>query len=642
MKKLLSILIATFSVAVYAGSPIIWGPTAALNLKPGGIQLQSGQFVANDGQINYLVNPTIETGLVTPGWSLGHVILTSGVPTGTPTFGSGASGNLTLSASNSTPIEGTYSLSLASSAATTAGDFVASDPFTIQNGNLANVVYFQFKYEAISNPGNINFSGSSSNSFMPYIYNVTQGGANWIQPQGLYCQVQGTGTGTCTGSFQATVTDTQYRLVVYNANATAGAETIYYDQFLTGPQPFNSTIPAISWSGTQVSQALTANVTNAAFTTVNDSNGAWNGTQYVVPIAGTYVMAGGALTSAAGTLHGYKNGTSVGNFASSFAATASSGGSIVFTNCVSGDLLSIRSDSSLTITNGQFGIFQVGAGAVGPAGQVVASRAMVSTGASTASTSPINYDTIDFDLTGSITTGVGTWQYKAPYSGIYFVESGGYYGATTVGQLIFKNGSLAVALMQINGGAFSANGSTLLSLNAGDTLQIRPSTTATPTSLNGTTAQTNYISIGLWQGPGQNQNASQPTVAASYYLSANFAATTTTPVNFDTKLYDYCSCVTTSATAWNFKAPSAGLYSIGGFINPPASINVNLYKNGAFYATYGWNTGVFFNVGTMDLRLNSGDTIDVRPSGSVTFSGSTPSPSAGTPTSTITIKRVGN
>lgn len=276
----------------------------------------------------------------------------------------------------------------------------------------------------------------------------------------------------------------------------------------------------------------------------------------------------------------------------------------------------------------------INSGSPGP-GVIVASRAHVSTGASTTSSNPINFDTIDYDYTGSITTGAGTWNYKAPYSGLYVVHGAGYYGATSNDLSAYVNNvstgySVFTAIASTAGG----NGSIQLALTAGQTVQLRPTNTVTPAG-GATTASVNFFEVFMVAGS-SGSSIPNPVIAASAYLSANVSAGTTVPVKFDTKLYDYSNSYSTSTG--QFTAPVAGLYQIGGFINPPSSINVNVYKNGIYYITVGWNTGNFFSVGTMDIPLNANETIDIRPSTTVTFGGSTPSATAGTPTSTITFK----
>lgn len=183
---------------------------------------------------NYVQYADFETG-VTTGWSLGTVgTLTNGLPTGTPTFGSGASGNLSISVVSSGQLAGTKSLSLASSAATTSGNMLATASLPIDIADQAKVLQVKFSYSAISGSTNCNFSGTSSNSFAWALYDVTN--SSWLTSAGNFNFVQSSGVGTVLGTCQTNSNTANIRLVVYFPNATAGAATIYLDDFYVGPQ----------------------------------------------------------------------------------------------------------------------------------------------------------------------------------------------------------------------------------------------------------------------------------------------------------------------------------------------------------------------------------------------------------------------
>ena len=197
---------------------------------------------ANSGSKNYFVYNSFENNATT-GWSLGTATLTNAFPSGTPTFGSGASVNLSLASVAGAVVAGTYAMSYVSSAATTAGNFVASDAFTIDNEDQAKMLSFSFSYKAQVNTAN--WSGTSSNSFGVAIYDVTN--SAWIQPAGCYNLVQSTGIGKATGTFQTTSNSTSYRLCIFNANATTGANTVYFDSMFLGPQVSSMGAPISDW-----------------------------------------------------------------------------------------------------------------------------------------------------------------------------------------------------------------------------------------------------------------------------------------------------------------------------------------------------------------------------------------------------------
>ena len=211
--------------------------------------VSKGVIAGSSGSKNYLTtyngntgNGNFEFGNTT-GWSLGTVgTLTNGLPTGTPTFGSGSSGNLSLSATTTQAIAGTYSASYASSAATTAGNMMASSAFTIDKEDQAKVMTVKYYYSVISGASNDNFSGTSSNSFAWAAYDVTN--STWLSSAGNFCMTQNSGVGYCTGTFQTGATTASIRFVFYNTNATSGATTLVLDDFFVGPQtaPFGPTM----------------------------------------------------------------------------------------------------------------------------------------------------------------------------------------------------------------------------------------------------------------------------------------------------------------------------------------------------------------------------------------------------------------
>lgn len=183
--------------------------------------------VANSGNGNFELGTTA-------GFSLGNVTVTSGLPTGVPTFGSGSSGNLSLSIVSSGQLAATTSAQYVSSAASVAGDFVASNAFFIDAEDQAKVMTVKVYYSLNSGAANTNFSSSSSNSFGMAIWDVTN--SAWIIPAGVFGMNQNSGSGYLTGTFQTTANSTQYRLVIYNANASTGAFTLYLDDLSVSPQ----------------------------------------------------------------------------------------------------------------------------------------------------------------------------------------------------------------------------------------------------------------------------------------------------------------------------------------------------------------------------------------------------------------------
>jgi hypothetical protein len=180
----------------------------------------------------------------TASFSLAHTALSGVTPTSTATAGSflSASSGLTAAASSlsfttvssGTQIAGSYSGNLASTGASTAGDCLLSSPFFIDDEDQAKVLQIKFYYQVASGGTNLNLSGSSSNSFALWVYDVLNG--SWSQPAGVYNLVQSSGVGLCTATFQTSSNGTQYQIALVNINATGGAFSLLVDDFSVGPQ----------------------------------------------------------------------------------------------------------------------------------------------------------------------------------------------------------------------------------------------------------------------------------------------------------------------------------------------------------------------------------------------------------------------
>lgn len=173
----------------------------------------------------------------------------------------------------------------------------------------------------------------------------------------------------------------------------------------------------LTFSGTQTTQAVTANVTNIAFTATKDSASSWNGTQYIVKSAGDYLVSGSGILSALGTLAVYRGSTLYGYFSTAGSASTTSAGSLLITNATAGETISIRSTVSLTITAGNLSISKNQAPTTISATNLVYCGFYVNGGTSTTAGVDIPISGVDEDTHGMR---VGN-TFKAPYAGIYEV-----------------------------------------------------------------------------------------------------------------------------------------------------------------------------------------------------------------------------
>lgn len=275
------------------GSPTIFSGRYTKLLTNKGILNSDGSLNQNDGPINYVKYAEFEQN-VTTGWSLGTTgTLTNAIPTGTPSFGSGASGNLSIATSNVSPIRDNFSLRYVSSAATTAGNMLATEALTIDAADQAKILTFRFYYSVVSGATTANFSGTSSNSFGVAIWDVTN--SAWIGVAGNFSMTQNSGVGIASGTFQTNSNTSQIRLVIYNANATSGAITLAFDDFFVGPQtaPIGPVVTDF--------QSYTATTSGFNIGTTGTATTRWRRVGDSIHVIGRYV-AGGTGISVSGDL----------------------------------------------------------------------------------------------------------------------------------------------------------------------------------------------------------------------------------------------------------------------------------------------------------------------------------------------------
>jgi hypothetical protein len=118
------------------------------------------------------------------------------------------------------------------------------------------------------------------------------------------------------------------------------------------------------------------------------------------------------------------------------------------------------------------------------------------------------------------------------------------------------------------------------------------------------------------------------TPSVAYYANANFSSSTSTPADFNTKIYDSCtpSCVTTGAS-WKFTAPQSRKYRVHAWIDggPAAASldNLFIYKNGSQFQLLATNNAVgnYGIDGTTTIDLIKGEYVDIRNSFSATYGG---------------------
>lgn len=591
------------------------------------------------GSKNYLTDYKGNTGngdfeLGTTGWSLGHtsVDATTKFVTGTPTFGSGFAGGGVLSlglVSGGSQLAGLQSLSYTSTTTSTQGDFFSSNAFTIDLEDQSKLLSFKFSYKANTGVANVNFSGTSSNSFGIAIYDVTN--SAWIQPAGVFSLNQNSGVGIANGTFQSSSNSTSYRIVVYNANASSGLFSILFDSMFVGPQTvsygaamsdWTSFTPTGSWSNTTYTGLYKRVGDSAALQYTLTMTGAPTATNLTLNMPSGMVIDTSKLTSSF-LFAGGGNGADVGvqpygqffleiisstsfivRYQSSTAAVAApvtntapfAWGNTDIINLTAHDL-PIVGWSSNTVQSSS------------TASNIVttqAYRTSALTGlAPNNSTVQVTFNTVTFDKTGSFNTTNGS--YVVPVSGTYNISAALYIGGTNTlvnsyGVNILKGATFGAATQVITGplynnptagNAVTPSASGKIDLVAGDILWLglfgTGNNSASTLSLGGLNTP-QFASWNITRDSGPATIQASETVTARYLTSAGQSITNgATPIVIDygTKDYDSHNAVTTGAS-WKFTAPISGVYAVkasamynSGSFSSGSGVRMYITKNGS-------------------------------------------------------------
>jgi hypothetical protein len=277
--------------------------------------------------------------------------------------------------------------------------------------------------------------------------------------------------------------------------------------------------------------------------------------------------------------------------------------------------------------------------------RVVSARYMTAAGQSIASGAVpvIDFGSSAIDTHGAVTTG-SSWKFTAPVSGIYRVSTLITYGTASftsgldIRVALYKNGTEYTRLSHLNivttGSQFpSTAGSAIISLNAGDFIDVRSFHGESTARSLANDAKLNHIQIERLSGP--SQIAASEKIAFHYYSNSAQTVDTTTggkPMDFAVKVLDTHGAVTGAGSgfngSWKFTAPAAGIYFFKGAVTygagcTPADVSdrgwyLYIKKNGS--TTVGF--GVIFTFGTTQtatgqpqatavVQMNAGDYVQL-------------------------------
>jgi hypothetical protein len=622
------------------GSPAIFAGRRAKLLTADGLLTNAGRIIDYDGLRNYIANNSAEVDIT--GWA------TYADAAGTsPVDGTGGSAASAFTRSTSSPLIGQASFLWTKSAANRQGEGFSYD-FSIQDLDKGKVLACSLDYSILS--------GTFASGDMTFwIYDVTN--SVLIQPAPYSIQNHTLISDRFFLEFQTASNSNSYRLICHTSTTSASAYTLKFDNFLLGPQNklygtnyrdtvllYQNTGTSATTAGTDVLVAL-ANIASAKGNYSLTSNGtAIKYTERYKIRLKAEVFGNGEVVTLKLDINGSKTSGRTHTVDNNASGSYSTLEDSFVVDLNAGDVVKFyinQATTSRTYQSAEMHIEQITSQSLiassDAATRAVAARAYVSSGASTTSSSPINFDTIDYDTHGMITTGAGTWKATARVPGYYKVTISLYTGGAST-NLLYKNGSAHSAL-----GTATVNtlcsASTELFLNAGDYVEMRPGTTVTPAAASpASLSQSNWITVEQLQGPAQI--LASDFVGASYSVSANFAASTTVPINFDTKEYDSHGSVVPSATVWKFTAPTPGTYQVSSVTSTSsAAVNIQIYKNGSAFKTLGAANSAATLSGATTIKLLAGEYMDIRPSASATILGGS---LATNTTANLSIIKIGN
>jgi hypothetical protein len=303
-------------------------PAASVTLATNGEVNASEPPASSDSRLrnpfafNYITNPDAE--IDTTGWAT-YADAAGAVPVD----GTGGSPNITWTRSTSSPRRGTASFLLTKDAANRQGQGVSFafsiDPVCTYRSQMVRVHLFVA-------------SGTyTDGDITAHIYDVN--GVAIKASASSYLTANG-----YTIQFQFVATNPNYRLCLHVATTSASAYTVQVDDVYVGP----ATTPAVHVeASSDAGQATTQNVTDHQYEDeVVDTHGAWSGSLFTAPLAGTYHLSACAARSigsaAVHYISIYKNGAAYREGPTCYSGTNPTASVSATIKLAAGETLSVR------------------------------------------------------------------------------------------------------------------------------------------------------------------------------------------------------------------------------------------------------------------------------------------------------------
>jgi len=588
--------------------------------------------------INYIsANPDAESS--TTGWATYKDAAAS-----TPVDGTGGSATLTFTRSTSSPLRGTASFLVTTTAANLQGEGASYD-FTLSSADQAKVMSISFDY-------NIASGTYVTGDMAVYIYDVTN--ATVIQPAGYQIQAVGsTLPNKHIATFQTSSNSTSYRLIFHRAVSTASAMTMKIDNVQLGPQVVQYGAPVTDW------QSYTPTITNGGTTSTN--TGKWRRVGDSIELQTLQIFSGAG--SAANLLiapptgitfdttktNGLNN-VGAGSWFDASANQEQTGTSVAVSSTNVGVFIDDNGGTIVQgnqIASGDYIRLQIMLPVVGWSSTVQMSND-TDTRVVAFSTKSVTTGTLTHTATGTFqnlpsgfwgTPSVNThggWdastnggQYTIQVSGLYRITLIPCFDVSATGvrtSAILVDGSTVARSSDIVTNASSSSApmaTTLVSLNAGQIVrgQAYQNSGGNLNYYVGNSGVYNIFSIERLSGPSA--------IAASELVAARVASTDTTSIagsSTSTIVWNSTTFDTHGSVASNkFTAVTSGKFRMNVMLSFNASTNsVNQYiqiifrKNGTTTVStngfiYQTTSSIFTNIMLSDvISLNAGDYIEVR------------------------------
>lgn len=613
----------------------------------------TGSGALNTGNGDFELNATT-------GWSLAHTTLSAAlfptsvaaatVPFDSTHGGTAAAGTLSFGIESTAPITQKYSGKLISSGASTAGDMVLTSAFYVDKSDQSAPLTITLSTSVTVGASGLNFSGTSSNSFAIYVYDVT--GATWIQPSGVFGMVSNGVYNVKNVVFQPqSNTSTQYQIAIININASSGAYTMLLDAVGVGPQAAVSA-PAMSDSVSytantngmggvtaavnyrrvgetlELSGNLTTGTTTAAQAQVNLPVGlSIDGTKI-----GTNAVCGTAAASTQGANVNFPVLANSGNTYIQFGAMAAS----------SSTGLSPQLGNSLLSNSVGFNFF-CKVPIVGWSSNTVSSAdtdtrvvSTILTGTPTGSGSGaiLIFPTITKDTTGSYSASTGEYTVGPP--GLYDVKLVVAAGNAGLRHYIYVNGAQVAPLAITQPTYDVGSGSAEVTVKSGDIIDVRMNGVS-----GGYSGGECAMSITRLSGPAVVQ--ATETVSASYNTTSTAVGTSYTPIIYTAKAFDDHNSYSTTTGLFTVQTP--GKYRVSGkwsqAVTSGDNVYIAIFKTGAeaSSAFFPANGATITPMITDTAQCVTGDTLSIQ---SKVATGSTNASGITATMATIAIERIGN